>query len=120
LFKREDSASYRRIEATSMINGMSRENPRLERVLWMLHIWSEYEVRGDTMMLERIRICWLERSAPPPPVLRGDVERYWRDLQDRCYVGNHERYEPHHFRQGKASKRAARCLSDGNREAIDA
>jgi hypothetical protein len=38
------------IEATSIINGMSREKPADERLLLIDHIWSPYEVTGELTM----------------------------------------------------------------------
>lgn len=43
--------SYLRIEATSMIRGMSNENPAELRDRLMLKIWSAYDVTGDVMRL---------------------------------------------------------------------
>jgi hypothetical protein len=45
---------YLRIEATSMIRGMSREKPAEDLVLWILHIWSAYDVTGEEMRLVTI------------------------------------------------------------------
>lgn len=38
------------IEATSMMRGMSRENPADECFRFMLHIWSPYDVTGEVTM----------------------------------------------------------------------
>lgn len=42
--------SYRNTDATSIINGMSSENPALLLFRWIECIWSPYEVMGDRMM----------------------------------------------------------------------
>ncbi len=39
--------TYFSIDDTSMISGMSRENPAEERLFLMLHIWSAYDVTGE-------------------------------------------------------------------------
>jgi hypothetical protein len=41
---------YRNIDATSIISGMSSENPALVLFRCMESIWSPYEVMGDRMM----------------------------------------------------------------------
>lgn len=46
--------SYLRIDATSMINGTSNENPADVLVRCMLYIWSAYDVNGDVMRLFRV------------------------------------------------------------------
>jgi len=38
------------MDATSIINGISRENPALDFVRCIEYIWSAYEVMGETMM----------------------------------------------------------------------
>ena len=40
-----------RMEATSMISGMSREKPADDRFLWMDQIWSAKEVTGEETRL---------------------------------------------------------------------
>jgi hypothetical protein len=42
--------TYRRIDAASIISGISRENPALDFDLYIAAIWSAYEVIGDTMI----------------------------------------------------------------------
>ena len=43
--------SYFRIDATSMIKGISNENPAELLVRCILAIWSAYDVTGDVMRL---------------------------------------------------------------------
>lgn len=43
--------AYLRIEASSIIRGMSREKPEEVRVRWIEYIWSAYEVMGDVIKL---------------------------------------------------------------------
>lgn len=45
-----DCSTHFRTEETSMIRGMSSENPADERLLCILHIWSAYEVTGEVTM----------------------------------------------------------------------
>lgn len=44
------TTTYFKMDAVSMIRGMSREKPLEERLLLMDHIWSAYEVTGEEMM----------------------------------------------------------------------
>lgn len=46
-----EPGSYLRIDATSMIKGISSENPAELLVRWILAIWSAYDVTGDVMRL---------------------------------------------------------------------
>ena len=46
-----------KIDATSMMSGMSSEKPEDERFLLMDHIWSAYEVIGEvTMKIGAMRV----------------------------------------------------------------
>jgi hypothetical protein len=44
------AATYLKIDATNMINGMSNENPALDFVRCIEYVWSAYEVIGEIMM----------------------------------------------------------------------
>jgi hypothetical protein len=48
--RKSGSAAYFSIDATSIINGISSENPALDFVRCIEYIWSAYEVMGETMM----------------------------------------------------------------------
>lgn len=47
----EHPSAYLRIEASSMIRGISSEKPADVRVRWMLRIWSAYDVTGEVTRL---------------------------------------------------------------------
>lgn len=50
LFARPNAASYLKTDATSMINGISKEKPALDLVRCMEYVWSAYEVMGEIIM----------------------------------------------------------------------
>lgn len=43
--------TYLKMDATSMMRGISNENPAEFLDRWMLYIWSEYEISGDSTRL---------------------------------------------------------------------
>lgn len=57
--------AYRRIDATSIISGISRENPALDFDLYIAAIWSAYEVIGDTIMNTGATKPVTKESTPP-------------------------------------------------------
>lgn len=57
--------TYRRIDATSIISGISRENPELDFDLYIAAIWSAYEVIGDTMINTGATKPVTKESTPP-------------------------------------------------------